>query len=108
SPRPVIRWHRLHPKLATSPKPLLIALSNASLKRLLHVSGRRRDRLMRPAPRGNPGRMTKWLREIAVATVVGFVSRNAGVREGRANSPVVGQLGVIQLPVCLRSGKLRA
>jgi hypothetical protein len=31
--------------------------------------------------------MTKWLREIAVATVV----ENAG--EGRANSPVVGQLG---------------
>jgi hypothetical protein len=43
--------------------------------------------------------MTKWLREIAVATVV----ENAG--EGRANSPVVGQLRVIQLPVCRRSGQ---
>ena len=54
--RPVIRWHRSHPKSAMSPKPLLTGRSSASSQFLPRVSAASRGLLRRSWPgKRNPG-----------------------------------------------------
>jgi Cupin len=53
--RPVIRWHRSHPKSAMNPKLLLTARSSVSLKFLQRVSAASRGLLIRLSRQGNPG-----------------------------------------------------